>query len=156
MFINVFICLHLLINCCLYSFTFPSLPPRGINLLVNFKLRANGRNNSRQCCVRLYGAKILTGFKLCATTWNRVSKQMQHVTSNNVGSCWPTMLRPFAWGLRGTNFCTFLFFARSLLSELVIKTVGNGPFVRWCRFTTKTRIHFVFPFIFKFGSPSEV
>ena len=25
-------------------------------------------------------------------------KRMQHVTSNNVGSCWPTMLRPFARG----------------------------------------------------------
>ena len=25
-------------------------------------------------------------------------KQMQHVTSNNVGSLWPTMLHPFAWG----------------------------------------------------------
>ena len=23
----------------------------------------------------------------------------QHLTFNNVGICWPTMLRPFAWGL---------------------------------------------------------
>ena len=30
----------------------------------------------------------------------RVCKRTQHVTSNNVGSCWPTMLRPFARGLR--------------------------------------------------------
>ena len=30
------------------------------------------------------------------TTCNRVCKRTQHVTSNNVGSCWPTMLRPFA------------------------------------------------------------
>ena len=29
-------------------------------------------------------------------TCNRVWKRTQHVTSNNVGSCWPTMLRPFA------------------------------------------------------------
>ena len=29
------------------------------------------------------------------TTCNRVCKRTQHVTSNNVGSCWPTMLRPF-------------------------------------------------------------
>ena len=35
-----------------------------------------------------------------ATTCNRVCKRTQHVTSNNVGSCWPTMLRPFARGLR--------------------------------------------------------
>ena len=34
------------------------------------------------------------------TTCNRVCKRTQHVTSNNVGSCWPTMLRPFARGLR--------------------------------------------------------
>ena len=30
------------------------------------------------------------------TTCNRVCKRTQHVTSNKVGSCWPTMLRPFA------------------------------------------------------------
>ena len=51
-------------------------------------LRANGRNNGV--------AKRLTGFKLCATTCNRLHKRTQHVTSNNVGSCWSTMLRPFA------------------------------------------------------------
>ena len=57
------------------------------------------------CCVRLCVAKSLTGFKLCATTRNniqqlvRVYKRTQHVTSNKVGSCWPTMLRPFARGL---------------------------------------------------------
>ena len=34
------------------------------------------------------------------TTCNRVCKRTQHVTSNNVGSCWPTMLRRFARGLR--------------------------------------------------------
>ena len=32
------------------------------------------------------------------TTWNRVCKQTQHVTSHNAGSCWPTLLRPFVWG----------------------------------------------------------
>ena len=32
------------------------------------------------------------------TTCNRVCKRTQHVTSNNAGSCWPTMLRPFARG----------------------------------------------------------
>ena len=34
------------------------------------------------------------------TTCNRVCKWTQHVTSNNVGSCWPAMLRPFARGLK--------------------------------------------------------
>ena len=33
------------------------------------------------------------------TTCNRVCKRTQRLTSNNVGSCWPTMLRPFAGGL---------------------------------------------------------
>ena len=30
------------------------------------------------------------------TTCNKVCKRTQHVTSNNFGSCWSTMLRPFA------------------------------------------------------------
>ena len=34
------------------------------------------------------------------TTYNMVYKRTQHVTSNSVGSCWPTMLRLFAQGLR--------------------------------------------------------
>ena len=34
------------------------------------------------------------------TTCNRVSKRTQHVTSNNAGSSWSTMLRPFARSLR--------------------------------------------------------
>ena len=37
------------------------------------------------------------------TTCNRVWKRTQHVTSNNFGSCWPTMLRPFAWGFKLHN-----------------------------------------------------
>ena len=37
--------------------------------------------------------------QLHPTTCNRVCKRTQYVTSNNVGSCWPTMLRPFAQGL---------------------------------------------------------
>ena len=36
------------------------------------------------------------------TTSNGVCKRTQHVRSNNVESCWPTMLRPFARGLRVT------------------------------------------------------
>ena len=41
-----------------------------------------------------------------STTYNRVYKRTQHVTSNNVGSCWPTMLRPFARGLKLTRIIT--------------------------------------------------
>ena len=55
--------------------------------------------------------KSFTSFKLCpttpmqqhATTCNRVCKRTQRVTSNNVGSWWPTMLRSFARGLSHTN-----------------------------------------------------
>ena len=35
------------------------------------------------------------------TTRNRVCKRTQHLTSDNVGSCWPTMLRPFARVFKG-------------------------------------------------------
>ena len=38
------------------------------------------------------------------TTCNKVCKRTQHVTSNNVGSCRSTMLRPFARSLRLTSF----------------------------------------------------
>ena len=77
-------------------------------------LRSNGRNNSKHCwpknvgsyCVRLSVAKSLTGFKFFRSnsqqhpsTCNRVCKRTQHAALNNVGSCWPTKLRPFARGL---------------------------------------------------------
>ena len=65
----------------------------------------NGHKNS-QCCVCLNGAKSSTGFRPCATTpnntqqheltCNSVCKRTLHVTSKSTGSCWPTMLRPFA------------------------------------------------------------
>ena len=83
---------------------------------------ANGHNNSQHCwpnnvgscCVHLHMAKSLISFKLCATTpnntqqhcnniattCNRVCQWTQHVTFNNVESCWPTMLHPFARGCR--------------------------------------------------------
>ena len=38
------------------------------------------------------------------TTCNRVCKRTQHVSSNNVGSCWPTRLRPFERGLTRLDF----------------------------------------------------
>ena len=43
--------------------------------------------------VRFPGAKSLTGFKLC-TTPNKILQHAngrKNVTSNNVGSCWPTI-----------------------------------------------------------------
>ena len=68
------------------------------------KVCANGRNNSQHCwasnvgtsCIRLHGATVnvwpvsnfaqLNNSQKHATTCNRVCKQTQHVTSNNVGS----------------------------------------------------------------------
>ena len=60
--------------------------------------------------------KRLTSFKLCATTsnntqehavtCNRMCKRTQNVTSNNVRSCWSTMLHP----LLRINSHNFLFF----------------------------------------------
>ena len=40
-----------------------------------------------------------------ATTCNRGCKRTQHVTSNKVGRCWPTMLRPFPPGFKRTFTC---------------------------------------------------
>ena len=48
------------------------------------------------CCVSLYVAKSLrNNIQQHATG---CTKRTQQVTSNKVGSCWPTMLRPFARG----------------------------------------------------------
>ena len=97
------------------------------------RLRANGRNNSRQCWELLRArnvgrtvqtdltllryASAITEQKKCwellaekfdrflnfaqqhPTTCNRVYKRTQHVTSNSVGSCWPTIFCSFARGL---------------------------------------------------------
>ena len=44
--------------------------------------------------------KGLTGFKLCATTPNNMQQGVQTAMTCNIKrSCWPTMLRPFAWDL---------------------------------------------------------
>ena len=81
----------------------------------NVQLSAEGRNNSQHC----WPNKSLTGFKLCTTTRNNtqqhaticnmVCKRTQHVTSNNVWSCWPTKLRPFARVSMVLLFCCCCF-----------------------------------------------
>ena len=62
---------------------------------------ARGKFGEHERCVRVARGTAesnssFPSFKLCATTCNRVSKRTQNVTSNNVGSSWPTMLRPSA------------------------------------------------------------
>ena len=44
--------------------------------------RSRNKRNVGSCWL-----KSLTGFKLCATTCNRVCNGTQHVTSNSIGSC---------------------------------------------------------------------
>ena len=44
---------------------------------------------------------LRNNFQQHTTTCSRqVCKRTQHVTSNSVGSCWPTKLRPFAQGCK--------------------------------------------------------
>ena len=67
--------------------------------------RSQNNRNVRTCF-----AKSLTGVKLYVTSANKCQHccgSMQTdaasyniVGSNNVACCWPTMLRPFAWGLK--------------------------------------------------------
>jgi len=68
------------------------------------KLRANGCNDSQeclelQCLVRRI--PVSNYAQQLPTTCKRICKRTQHVTSNNVWSCWAIMLRPFARGLKG-------------------------------------------------------
>ena len=62
--------------------------------LLRYAWRSRNKRNVGSCWL-----KSLTGFKLCATTHNRVCKLTQHVTSNNVRSCWSTILHPFTCSL---------------------------------------------------------
>ena len=70
----------------------------------SLRLRAYRRNNS-QLCWELLAEKfdrfqtLRKNTQEHQTTCNRVCKRTQHVASNNFGSCWPTMLCPFARGL---------------------------------------------------------
>ena len=58
-----------------------------------------------------------------ATACKRVCRWTQHVTSNNAGSCWPTMLRPFAWGFTKHSSLTS---TGDISSILPIRSVKNS------------------------------
>ena len=100
------------------------------------RILKNGRNNPQlccpnnvgSCCVRV-GSGVQTDLttpinvETCSASWegykthktletNRVYKRTQYVISNNAGSCWLTMLRPFAQGLTFISWCA----RRSLIS----------------------------------------
>ena len=108
------------------------------------KAHANGRNKcqqlptllgvvGQQCCVRLYGPKSLTGFKLYATSANNCQHccgSMQTDTTNhnivgpnNVGCCWPTMLGPFAWAFTVSS-CRGVYYRLSAVVNLLRKCGG--------------------------------
>jgi len=72
--------------------------------------RSRNKRNVGSCWL-----KRLTGFKLCATTCIRVYKQTQYVTSNSVGSCWPTMLRLVGLFSRFPDFVSDLLFSANIL-----------------------------------------
>ena len=102
--VRLHILLHVVVDCweymhCLHFLLGPG--PRNIQeklnkkVMQNFegqtryiKLRANRRNNSQQCCVRLHGAKSLTGFKLCATTHNNMQQGEKTDTTCYIQQCW--------------------------------------------------------------------
>ena len=51
---------------------------------------------SQQCCVRLHGAKSLTGFKLCATTPNNMQEGVQTDATCNIQQCWELLVNNVA------------------------------------------------------------
>ena len=65
-----------------------------------------GDHGTKKCWELL--AQKFDRLQTFATTCNRVCKRTQHVTSDNVGSCWPTMLRPFARGFTRLRSCVFV------------------------------------------------
>ena len=67
-----------------------------------WKSCVNGSNIEQKKCWE-FSSQKLDRFQILrnnsqqhATICNRVCKRTQHATSNNVGNCWPTTLRPFA------------------------------------------------------------
>ena len=87
----------------------------------------------QQCCIRLHRAKSLTGFKLRnnntqqhPTTYGRVCKRTQLVSSNNVGSCWSTMLRPFCWTSPKTPLKLFEPLSGHYLTKKNSTTLASG------------------------------
>ena len=63
-------------------------------------------------------------------TCNRVCKRTQDVTSNNVGSCWSTMLHPFAGSLMLCNniiLMIFLYLYRISFQEWTIINTYKDP-----------------------------
>ena len=75
-----------------------------------------GDHGTKKCWELL--AQKFDRLQTFATTYNRVCKRTQHVTSDNVGSCWPTMLRPFARGSTRLRSCVFVLIISSLSTDV--------------------------------------
>ena len=67
------------------------------------------------------------------TTCNSVCKRTQHVTSNNVGSCWPTMLRPFARGFRFSFVFTYQLCSNRVKLIFFACAVNTSPRQSHCK-----------------------
>ena len=67
-----------------------------------------------------------------------------NVTGNAPVSYWPVV------------FSLFLVTIPEVFAKVNSAQFPSRSLERWRHFTTTTRIRFVFPFIFKFGNPSDV
>ena len=107
-------------------------------IVFDLRLLANGRDNSQYCWPTMLGfvASVSTWRKVWAisnlaqqlpTTSNNMQRT-QHVASNNVGSCWPKMLRPFARGFTFTETLViespFLIILTTMKKTLFISTMS--------------------------------
>ena len=101
--------------------------------LIQHRRSWNKRNIGTGSC----WLKSLTGFKLCVTTPNNTQQhtttcihsfciRTQHVTSNNAGSCWPAMFRPFARGLTFLSLKTYLYLASFSCAKSARKPENAG------------------------------
>ena len=86
---------------CVMSVRGPNNVGRAVQTDPTLLRYASAITEQKKCWELL--AEKFDRFILYVTTCNKVCKRTQHVTSNNVRSCWPTMLGPFARGL------TFIF-----------------------------------------------
>ena len=87
----------------------------------------------QQRCVRLHWPKSLTGLKLHATSVAVPCKQTQHVRTNNVERCWPTMLRSFAWALTASRISLFTKVKCFTHNAVAKDFIQNCPNKRWLR-----------------------
>ena len=94
-----------------------------------------GPNTVGSCCIRFHTTAGPNNVgRAVQTDPALLGKRMQHLTPNNVRSCWPTVLRPFVRGFRSTT-------AETLQTALAKAKISRSfPFLLF------------FLFIFFFGS----